>query len=499
MQTLKDSGLGGRILGLLSIGFLALIVSGIISLWAAERAEEQAQVIRHTYEVRATANRVLISSTQAESAQRGFMLTGRESYADQEADARMDALQGLLRLGELVQDNPAQIARLDRLRPVLEERLQLTEQTVRDTRRGMTAEAIRVVQQGRGPLLMERVRSQLDEIIDVENALIAERQAGADRLAALNYWITLVSTVLIVLVAAACIILFLRYLAEIQRARVELHQANTGLERRVQERTADLVAANDEIQRFAYIVSHDLRAPLVNVMGYTSELQAAGKAIEKQLAHLEDSAPDQILPEAVTAVREDVPEAIGFIRTSTEKMDRLINAILKLSREGRRTMTVQPLDMTALVQGIADSVSHQAEAIGAEIVVADLPAIESDRLMVEQVFGNLIDNAVKYLDPARSGRIVIRGSLGQDGFVAYTVEDNGRGVAPKDHERIFELFRRSGRQDQPGEGLGLAFVRNTVRRLGGTITVTSALGEGSTFYVNLPKRLTADGAGGSDE
>ena len=309
----------------------------------------------------------------------------------------------------------------------------------------------------------------------------------------------MISTVLIVLVAAACIVIFLRYLAVIQRGRAELHLANTSLERRVRERTADLVAANEEIQRFAYIVSHDLRAPLVNVMGYTSELQAAAKSIEKQLARVETSAPEQLVPEAAAAVREDIPEAIGFIRTSTEKMDRLINAILKLSREGRRNLSVQPLDMTGLVQAIADSVNHQTEALGAEIVVEPLPDVESDRLMVEQVFGNLIDNAVKYLDPNRPGRIVVRGRETADGLAVFEVEDNGRGVAQKDHERIFELFRRSGRQDRPGEGLGLAFVRNTVRRLGGTIGVSSTLGEGSTFEVKLPKRLTVDGVGGSDE
>ena len=151
--------------------------------------------------------------------------------------------------------------------------------------------------------------------------------------------------------------------------------------------------------------------------------------------------------------------------------------------------------MTALVQAIADSVNHQTEASGAEIVVEPLPDIDSDRLMVEQVFGNLIDNAVKYLDPSRRGRIVIRGREAADGSVLFEIEDNGRGIAPKDHERIFELFRRSGKQDQPGEGLGLAFVRNTVRRLGGAIGVSSSLGEGSTFSVNWPKRLSAEDGG----
>ena len=232
-QTLKHSGIGARILALLSVGFVALIASGIVSLWAAERAEDQTRLLRHTYEVRATANRLVISATQAESAQRGYMLTGREAYVSQEAESRDDAFRQLLRLHELVQDNPAQTERVNRLQPVLEERLQLTEQTVRDTRQGRIGDALGVVRQGRGPQLMAQARDMLDEIIAVENELIAGRQAGADRLAAFNYWITVISTVLIVLVAAACIVIFLRYLAVIQRGRAELHLANTSLERRV--------------------------------------------------------------------------------------------------------------------------------------------------------------------------------------------------------------------------------------------------------------------------
>ena len=170
-------------------------------------------------------------------------------------------------------------------------------------------------------------------------------------------------------------------------------------------------------------------------------------------------------------------------------MDRLINAILKLSREGRRNLVPEVLEMTPLVQAIADSVRHQTEAADASIVVEPLPRLDSDRLSVEQIFGNLIDNAVKYLDPSRPGRIVVSGRELANGWVEYSVTDNGRGVSNKDHERIFELFRRSGRQDRPGEGLGLAFVRNSVRRLGGAIELSSTLGEGSTFVLKLPKRL----------
>jgi signal transduction histidine kinase len=178
-------------------------------------------------------------------------------------------------------------------------------------------------------------------------------------------------------------------------------------------------------------------------------------------------------------------------------MDRLIKAILKLSRDGRRVLTPESLDMTAQLRAVAESLNHQAGEVGASFEVETLPGIVSDRLALEQVFGNLLDNALKYLDPKRPGRIVVRGR--EDGpFVVYEIEDNGRGVAPRDHERIFELFRRAGTQDRPGEGLGLAFVKNAVRRLGGSIDLESELGKGSTFTLKFPKRLTAEASESGD-
>ena len=109
-----------------------------------------------------------------------------------------------------------------------------------------------------------------------------------------------------------------------------------GLEGAVRDRTAELTRANAEIQRFAYIVSHDLRSPLVNVMGFTAELEAAAKPLAALLERAEAEAPGIVTEDARAAVRADLPESIGFIRTSTQKMDRLIAAILQLSRQGRR-------------------------------------------------------------------------------------------------------------------------------------------------------------------
>jgi PAS domain S-box-containing protein len=254
------------------------------------------------------------------------------------------------------------------------------------------------------------------------------------------------------------------------------------------ERVAELDAANEEIQRFAYIVSHDLRAPLVNIMGFTSELESAQAAIDRFYRRVSERIPELITPDIAAVVETDLAEAIGFIRTSSVRMDKLINAILKLSREGRRVLAPEPLDMRQLLDGHRQSLAHQLSERGAELVIESAPGLTGDRLVIEQIFGNLIENAVKYLKPGRPGRIVVRGSdLGS--AVRYEVEDNGRGIEAKDFERIFDLFRRSGVQDQPGEGIGLAHVRALVRRLGGTIAVSSKFGEGTSFTLTLPKSI----------
>jgi signal transduction histidine kinase len=229
-------------------------------------------------------------------------------------------------------------------------------------------------------------------------------------------------------------------------------------------------------------------------MGFTSELDASLADLGRCVDEIEAQASGPAIDTAKLVIREDLPEAIGFIRTSTQKMDRLINAILRLSREGRRILAPERLNMAAVLTGVADSLRQRADQAGAEIIVEeDMPDIVSDRTAIEQVFSNIVENAVKYSKPGRPGRVVIRGrsSLGR---AIYEVEDNGRGIDPKDHERIFELFRRSGVQDVSGEGIGLAHVRALVYRLGGWITCESELDRGAIFRVSLPATLTPEAA-----
>ena len=332
-----------------------------------------------------------------------------------------------------------------------------------------------------------------------EDRLFAMRTATADRTQELASIVTVAGSGLVILLAGISILLVRRSARARDEAEGNLRDNNINLETTVDERTADLREANEEIQRFAYIVSHDLRSPLVNIMGFTSELEELRGDIFKRIArarphrrHAEPLAPDNATDTAEPALEgadkqlsQDFTEALGFIKSSIGKMDRLISAILNLTREGRREFKPERIDTRELIENIVSTVAHQAAEAQAQIRIDPLPVIVSDRLALEQIFSNLIDNALKYLKSGVPGDIHIRGRT-KLGFAIFEVSDNGRGIDPKDHQRIFDLFRRAGTQDKPGQGIGLAHVRALVRRLGGTMSVASELHHGSTFTVTLP-------------
>jgi signal transduction histidine kinase len=275
---------------------------------------------------------------------------------------------------------------------------------------------------------------------------------------------------------------------EHKRAREALQEAHDKLEARVKERTADLQAANEELKTFAYMVSHDLRAPLVNIRGFAGELVLAleviHSALKKVLPHLSETQQQGV----ITAFEEEIPEALGFINSSVNRMNDFINAILKLSRLGRRELILEPLNMVTLVNTTLETLAHQIEKRQVKVTVGSLPNVVTDRTSMEQILTNILMNAVLYLDPARPGELEITGERGASETV-FHVRDNGRGIEESDLQKIFELFRRVGKQDVPGEGMGLAYVRTLVRRFGGRIWCESNVGEGTIFSFTVPNHL----------
>jgi PAS domain S-box-containing protein len=250
-----------------------------------------------------------------------------------------------------------------------------------------------------------------------------------------------------------------------------------------EERQRQLV---EEIKHFAYIISHDLRAPLVNLRGFSGELRAAGDTLRPVIEQALDSMTAEMRAKVSSALKEDFIESLDFIDSAVSHMNRLISGILKLSRLGHSDLELEPVNMDELVGEIIATLAYEIQEKGIQLNVQPLPEVIADRLAMEQIMANLIGNAVKYKDPSRPLMITITGHAFPD-EVCFIVQDSGRGISQADQTRVFQVFQRSGDSDTPGEGMGLAYVRTLVRRHGGRIWCESELGEGSTFTFTIHK------------
>lgn len=251
-------------------------------------------------------------------------------------------------------------------------------------------------------------------------------------------------------------------------------------EAKVAELIASLAEKNKELEAIVYVASHDLRSPLVNIQGFSQEL---ARACEQVRASLSDSSV--LSPGAALALREDIPEALSFIRAGVQKMDALLSGFLRYSRLGRAALKLERIDMNATLARIAKSIDFQLKQAGAVLEFQPLPDCIGDATQIDQVFTNIIDNAVKYRSPKRPGRIVVTGHREAD-LSCYVIEDNGIGIAPQHQQKIFEIFHRLNPEHGNGDGLGLTIAQRILERHSGKITVQSVPGEGSRFLVAIP-------------
>jgi signal transduction histidine kinase len=445
--------------------FLLLALGGLLLVLNLVRLTEARRSTDITVQVIDLARAVLTDVLDAETGQRGFILLGEERYLKPYRKA-VDRIWVDFAALDAVVMIPEQQARLDALRPVIEAKLAELAETVA-LRRASVEAALVVVRTDRGQALTEQIRQESGAFEAVARRILRERAALQDKRTRTATFLALGCGTLALVSAGLGAFGVLR-----RRDELRLADQNQWLEQQVEERTATLEEANAELQSFAATISHDLRAPARAIGGYAAALE-------------EDAGP------RLGAQERDFLARIAAV---AERMDGLIDDILGYSRLARQDIALRRVPLEEVAEAVLDQ--FRTELKGARItVLRPMPAVSGHAGVLVQAVGNLLGNALKFHHPGESPQVTIRCTEGEGGLVRLWVEDQGIGIAPEHKERIFRPFERlHGREAFAGTGVGLAIVRRVAERLGGSCGVLSAPGEGSRFWIDLP-RWTEPGAG----
>jgi signal transduction histidine kinase len=474
---------------------------GVMLRMQAERAAAR-RWTAHTKEVKAKVEEIYRIVLEGYAAAPNLSVLSDRSLADRFGDG-VQQVPGLLReLRALVADNPGQQARIDALAVQSKRFLELLPSEHRELEAGEPSQSRDRL--AAGAEILDEIRTSVDAILAEESRLDQTRVVREQRSSSRQTSVVLiggVATLATTLVLAALflhgVITRLTVLRDNTRRLAEGRALSTPLagndeiaevDRAFHEMARGLDQQKQENEMFVYSVSHDLRSPLINLQGFSDELRLACRDIGALFQR--DGVPPAVRQQGQRLLQENVEDSIRYIQTAVGRVERIIAALLRLSRAGRVEYQWQMVDVAATVEKVVDALRDTITDKQAEIDVHELPRSWGDPTAVEQIFANLIGNAAVYLDPARPGRIEIGSGgtspSGQSGSVqTYYVKDNGLGIADSYHPRLFRAFNRLHASAAPGEGIGLALVHRMVERLGGKIWMESTVGVGTTFFVAL--------------
>jgi signal transduction histidine kinase len=251
-----------------------------------------------------------------------------------------------------------------------------------------------------------------------------------------------------------------------------------------------LAEKTKEMENFTSIIRHDLGNPLLSVDAFATMLDEYCGQLDQILEN--NSVSQELRDQMSSIVKSDIPEAVSFIQTGAADMQKLLKGLKQVADVGRRTLQIEPQDMNEIIRQIVGKLNFQINDCGASIAVEPLSACLGDAIQLNQVFSNLLTNALKYLDPNRKGSIHVSSRVEQ-GMSIYCIEDNGIGISPANKEKVFEIFHRVDPEGHvSGEGLGLTIVGHIIEQHKGRIWLESELGKGSKFFVSLPTVYMAD-------
>lgn len=244
-----------------------------------------------------------------------------------------------------------------------------------------------------------------------------------------------------------------------------------------------LLEKNAELEHLLYVTSHDLRSPLLNIQGFTKEIEQIIKCIDDNRALFPDL-PD-ILKQNSAESLENIYHAFRFIYSSTDKMNILLSGLLKMSRINKIAVKKQLVNVGKIINEIIASFEYQIKKEKINIELGLLPDCTGDEILIYQIFLSLIDNAIKYLDKTKEGMIKISGIVDKKSII-YCIEDNGIGISNNYQKKIFDIFQKLN-QDKAGEGIGLSIIRKMLEKMNGKLWLSSTVGVGSKFYFSMPR------------
>jgi signal transduction histidine kinase len=267
---------------------------------------------------------------------------------------------------------------------------------------------------------------------------------------------------------------------EVSAAKKRAADANQEL----MELSRELESKNKELESIIGVVSHDLRAPLVNVKGFGNEIKKDCIKVHKLLSDI--YIPQEVRNQLAAIFDESVPQSLNFIETSADAMNTLVKSLVDVAKIGLAIIKPEKLDMNEIVRIIISNLEIKFKQARAQVCFDNLASCWADKAQTTQIFTNLIDNAVKYLDLTRLGQICIGGQQDKDRMI-YCVSDNGVGIPAQDQDKVFEIFTRlASKAHAGGEGMGLTMVKRMIDRNNGKIWMISEPEKGSSFFVSLP-------------